>query len=128
MSRSSKKKFMEKCKMIKNNKDIVNNINKYMRINKSLISLEYSKVVNKSMDKETSNYGFMIANIYKEYFNYESYILTTISRINNSDDVKNKIRLFQDIFRSFHKIEELIERFKEVKENFYMSMQIIYYP
>ena len=122
MSRSSKKKFMEKCKMVKNNKDIVNNINKYMRINKSLISLEYSKVVNKSMDKETSNYGFMIANIYKEYFNYESYILTTISRINNSDDVKNKIRLFQDIFRSFHKIEELIERFKEVKENFYMSM------
>ena len=108
--------------MVKNNKDIVNNINKYMRINKSLISLEYSKVVNKSMDKETSNYGFMIANIYKEYFNYESYILTTISRINNSDDVKNKIRLFQDIFRSFHKIEELIERFKEVKENFYMSM------
>lgn len=122
MSRSSKKKFMEKCKMVKNNKDIVNNINKYMFINKSLISLEYSKVVNKSMDKETSNYGFMIANIYKEYFNYESYILTTISRINNSDEVKNKIRLFQDIFRSFHKIEELIERFKEVKENFYMSM------
>ena len=122
MSRSSKKKFMGKCKMVKNNKDIVNNINKYMFINKSLISLEYSKVVNKSMDKETSNYGFMIANIYKEYFNYESYILTTISRINNSDEVKNKIRLFQDIFRSFHKIEELIERFKEVKENFYMSM------
>lgn len=122
MSRSSKKKFMEKCKMVKNNKDIVNNINKYMRINKSLISLEYSKVFNKSMDKETSNYGFMIANIYKEYFNYESYILTTISRINNSDEVKNKIGLFQDIFRSFHKIEELIERFKEVKENFYMSM------
>lgn len=121
MTRSSKKSFMEKCMMVRNNMDVVKYINEYIRVNKKLIDSEYNKVVNKSMDKESSDYEFIIASIYKEYLEYESYISTDVYMFSNANDVKKKISLFQSIFQTFHNIEELIERFKKAKQNFYMN-------
>lgn len=121
MTRSSKESFMEKYKMVRNNMDVVKDINEYIRVNKKLIDSEYNKVVNKSMDKESSDYEFIIASIYKEYLEYESYISIDVYMFSNANDVKKKISLFQSIFQTFHNIEELIERFKKAKQNFYMN-------
>ena len=107
--------------MVRNNMDVVKDINEYIRVNKKLIDSEYSKIVNKSIDKETSDYEFIIASIYKEYLEYESYISTDVYMFSNANDVKKKISLFQSIFQTFHNIEELIERFKKAKQNFYMN-------
>ena len=121
MTRNSKTSFKEKCMMVRNNMDVVKDINEYIRVNKKLIDSEYSKIVNKSIDKETSDYEFIIASIYKEYLEYESYISTDVYMFSNANDVKKKISLFQSIFQTFHNIEELIERFKKAKQNFYMN-------
>lgn len=54
MTRSGKKSlsFKEKCRMVRNNKDIVDDINEYLRANEKLINSEYRKIVNKSLDKK----------------------------------------------------------------------------
>lgn len=126
MTRSSKESFMEKCKMIRNNKDIVDDINEYLRANEKLIDSEYRKIVNKSLDKKARDYEFVVASIYQEYIDYYSQIGVIIYTLNDPNDTntnnsKNKVIKFKEIFRTLEQIDKLIERFEEAKRIFYMN-------
>lgn len=60
-------------------------------------------------------------NIYKKYLENEQYILKDIIMLEKYDDVNDKINMFQDIFQSFFKIEEIVAKFKREKQNFDMN-------
>ena len=126
MTRSGKKSlsFKEKCRMVRNNKDIVDDINEYLRANEKLIDSEYRKIVNKSLDKKSRDYEFVVASIYQEYIDYYSQISVIIYTLNNPNDPnnsKNKVIKFKEIFRTLEQMDKLIERFEEAKRIFYMN-------
>ena len=123
MTRSGKKSlsFKEKCKMVRNNKDIVDDINEYLRTNEKLIDSEYRKIVNKSLDKKARDYEFVVASIYQEYIDYYSQIAVIIYTLNDPNNSKNKVIKFKKIFRTLEQMDKLIERFEEAKRIFYMN-------
>lgn len=123
MTRSGKKSliFKEKCRMVRNNKDIVDDINEYLRANEKLIDSEYRKIVNKSLDKKARDYEFVVASIYQEYIDYYSQISVIIYTLNDPNNSKNKVIKFKEIFRTLEQMDKLIERFEEAKRIFYMN-------
>lgn len=123
MTRSGKKSlsFKEKCRMVRNNKDIVDDINEYLRANEKLINSEYRKIVNKSLDKKARDYEFIVASIYQEYIDYYSQIGVIIYTLNDPNNSKNKVIKFKEIFRTLEQMDKLIERFEEAKRIFYMN-------
>ena len=110
--------------MVRNNKDIVDDINEYLRANEKLIDSEYRKIVNKSLDKKARDYEFVVASIYQEYIDYYSQIGAIIYTLNDPNDPnnsKNKVIKFKEIFRTLEQMDKLIERFEEAKRIFYMN-------
>lgn len=107
--------------MVKDCKDILGAINDYVTFNRETIRDEYNKVVDPlNRDNEDFDYELEIVNNYKKYLENEQYILKDIFMLDkyDNDDVNDKISLFQDIFQSFIKIEEIVAKFKRTKKNF----------
>lgn len=107
--------------MVRDCKDILGAINDYVTSNIETIRDEYNKVVDPlNRDNEDFDYELEIVNIYKKYLENEQYILKDIFMLDkyDNDDVNDKISLFQDIFQSFIKIEEIVAKFKRTKKNF----------
>lgn len=107
--------------MIRDCKDILGAINDYVTSNRETIRDEYNKVVDPlNRDNEDFDYELEIVNIYKKYLENEQYILKDIFMLDkyDDDDDNDKISLFQDIFQSFIKIEEIVAKFKRTKKNF----------
>ena len=100
--------------------NVLEMIDDYVTSNSEIIDSEYSKVADNCRDKN-SEYGLEIANIYKKFLEYDGYIFDDILELWDTDDIHVQISLFQNIFQSFHKIKEIVEKFKKVKQNFYMN-------
>ena len=109
-------------------------IDGYVSVNKDLIKSEYNKSVdtrerNRKNNEKLEyrlNYELKIRKIYQEYLAYERTIydcLWDIHKLNDiNDDIHDKLDLYQKLFKLFNKIDELIEKFKGIKDNFYYYM------
>lgn len=114
--------------MIKSDQNILGEIDKYVTVNKAVIREEYNKIrseydkfASKRGNNENFKYKIEILNIYKKYLENEQYILKDIIMLDKYNDVNDKINMFQDIFQSFFKIEEIVAKFKREKQNFDMN-------
>ena len=116
--------------MIKIDQDVFVDLDEYVTVNKKLIKSEYNKSVdtrdrNRKNNEKLEcrlNYELKIERIYQEYLAYEKSIFDCMSDILKTYDIHDKIDLFQKLFCYYNKIDQLIEKFKRIKQNFYYYM------
>ena len=116
--------------MIKIDQDILGEIDGYVSVNKDLIKSEYNKSVdsrerNRKNNEKLEyrlNYELKIRKIYQGYLAYERSIYDCLWDIHKLNDIHDKLYLYQKLFELFNKIDELIDNFKSIKDNFYYYM------
>ena len=97
--------------MISSNNDILGIIYEYVTTHKKPIRKEYKKVI-------TSKIDFIckpeVLDIYEKYLEYEKSIMKDIIMLyKDENDIEYKIDIFQNIFKSYHKIKEIVEKFEQ---------------
>ena len=95
-----------------NSNDILGIIYEYVTTHKDTIRKEYKKVIS---NKNIFICKPEVLDIYEKYLEYEQSIMKDIIMLckDESIDIDYKINIFQNIFKSYHKIKDIVEKFEQ---------------
>ena len=95
-----------------NSNDILGIIYEYVTTHKDTIRKEYKKVIS---NKNNFICKPEVLDIYEKYLEYEQSIMKDIIMLckDESIDIDYKINIFQNIFESYHKIKDIVEKFEQ---------------